>query len=269
MKKLQIFSLGLVMFSIIHNEVLLASELPDGKTLVEQVNALNEGEHVIRNLHMKMIDRRGKERERDTISFRKFFGEDKKTILFYKSPSNVKDTAFLTFDYKDESVDDDQWLYLPALRKVRRISASDRGDYFLGTDFTYEDIKKEGKVAIEDYTYKTVGREILNDIDTYKVEATTVDDETSKELGHSKFLMWIDSEIKIVRKSIFFDLNGNKLKTVKTGDIRKVDDIWTRHKLNVQNHKTGHQTIFTFSEVDYISSVDDRLLNKQSLMRGQ
>ena len=269
MKKLQIFSLGLVMLSIIHNKVLLASELPDGKTLVEQVNALNEGEHVIRNLHMKMIDRRGKVRERDTISFRKFFGEDKKTILFYKSPSNVKDTAFLTFDYKDESVDDDQWLYLPALRKVRRISASDRGDYFLGTDFTYEDIKKEGKVAIEDYTYKTIGREILNDIDTYKVEATTVDDEISKELGHSKFLIWIDAEIKIVRQSIFFDLNGNKLKTVKTGDIRKVDDIWTRHKLNVQNHKTGHQTIFTFSEVDYISSVDDRLLNKQSLMRGQ
>ena len=96
-----------------------------------------------------------------------------------------------------------------------------------------------------------------------------MDDKTSKELGHSKFLMWIDSEIKIVRKSIFFDLNGNKLKTVKTGDIRKVDDIWTRHKLNVQNHKTGHQTIFTFSEVDYVSSVDDRLLNKQSLRRGQ
>ena len=104
--------------------------LPDGKVLVERVNALNEGEFTTRKIHMKMIDRQKKERERFTVSLRKYFGEDKKTIIFYKKPSNVKDTAFLTFDYKNEVKDDDQWLYLPAMRKVRRIITSPSGFLF-------------------------------------------------------------------------------------------------------------------------------------------
>jgi len=245
-----------------------SADYPEGRSLVERVNALDEGEHTMRNIHMKMIDRRGKERERDTVSFRKYFGEDKKTIIFYKSPSNVKNTAFLTFDYKSESVDDDQWLYLPAMRKIRRISSSDRGDYFLGTDFTYEDIKKEGKIAIEDYTYETLGEETVDGVKTYIVEGTIVDAKDAKELGHSKVFMWIDPDINLVRKALYFDLKGNELKTLSTKDVRKVDNIWTRHILDVQNHKTGHRTIFTFSNVDYKTPVADRRFKKQSLRKG-
>lgn len=245
-----------------------ANTLPDGKELVKRVNALDEGEFVTRKIHMKMIDRRNKERERFTVSLRKYFGKDKKSIIFYEKPSNVKDTAFLTFDYKDVIKDDDQWLYLPAMRKVRRISASDRGDYFLGTDFTYEDIKKEGKIAIEDYSFVTKGEEVVNGINTYVVEATVEDREDAKDLGHSKVVIWIDGEINLIRKSLFFDLKGNELKTVTTSDIRKVDNIWTRHILNVQNHKTGHKTIFTFSDVDYTSPVPDHIFTKQALKKG-
>ena len=245
-----------------------ADSLPDGEALVKLVNALDEGDFVTRKIHMKMIDRRNKERERFTVSLRKYFGEDKKTIIFYEKPSIVKDTAFLTFDYKDEVKDDDQWLYLPAMRKVRRISASDRGDYFLGTDFTYEDIKKEGKIAIEDYSYLTTGEEVIDGTNTYVIEATVSDRQTATELGHSKVIIWIDSEIYLIRKSLYFDLKGNELKTVSTSDVRMVDGIWTRHNFHVQNHKTGHQTIFTVSDVDYTSPVPDRIFTKQGLRRG-
>ena len=245
-----------------------ANTLPDGEALVKLVNALDEGAFTTRKIHMKTIDRRNKERERFTVSLRKYFGEDKKTIIFYKKPSNVKDTAFLTFDYKNEVKDDDQWLYLPAMRKVRRISASDRGDYFLGTDFTYEDIKKEGKIAIEDYSYVTTGEEVIDGTNTYVIEATVSDRQTATELGHSKVIIWIDSEIYLIRKSLYFDLKGNELKTVSTSDVRMVDGIWTRHNFHVQNHKTGHQTIFTVSDVDYTSPVPDRIFTKQGLRRG-
>ena len=246
----------------------IASDYPTGVELIERVNALDEGTHVTRNLHMKMIDRRKKERERHTVSLRKYFGDDKKTIIFYTSPSNVKDTAFLTFDYKDESADDDQWLYLPAMRKVRRISSSDRGDYFLGTDFTYEDIKKEGKIAPNDYGFTTIAQETIDGVNTYKVEAITINNKTAKELGHSKVIIWVDPEINLIRKSSYFDLKGNELKTITTGDIRQIDGIWTRHILDVQNHKTGHRSIFTFSEVDYITPVANRMFTKQSLKKG-
>ncbi|MEH6472758.1 MAG: outer membrane lipoprotein-sorting protein, partial [Halopseudomonas sp.] len=130
--------------------------LPSATYVVANINAVDEGEHVIRKLDMTLTDKRGKVRQRDTVAYRKYFGDEKRSVLFYQQPSNVKGTGFLTYDYADNAKDDDQWLYLPALRKVRRISASDRGDYFLGTDLTYEDMKLEGKLQPADWAYRVL-----------------------------------------------------------------------------------------------------------------
>ncbi|NJL17864.1 MAG: outer membrane lipoprotein-sorting protein [Nitrospira sp.] len=104
-----------------------AESLLAGEEIARRINARNEGEVVSRLITMAMTDRSGTERVRETKSLRKYFGKEKRTIIFYLSPSNIKDTAFLTYDYPEADRDDDQWLYLPAARKVRRISASDRG----------------------------------------------------------------------------------------------------------------------------------------------
>jgi predicted RND superfamily exporter protein len=245
-----------------------AETLPDGRWLAEQINAVEEGVQRSSKLSMKMIDRRGKVRQRETLTFRKYYGLEKRTVLFYQSPKNVKDTGFLTYDYPDADKDDDQWLYLPALRKARRISASDRGDYFLGTDFTYEDIKKEGKFELSDYHFKTIEKSSLRGKEVLLLEAVAVDEETAKELGHSKVLAWVDTSNWIVLKSQSWDINQNELKTAVMSDIRLIDGIWTRHNLIVDNHKTGHHTEFSFSQVDYNTEVKDRIFTRQSLTRG-
>ncbi len=244
------------------------AELPPGDEIARRINARDEGEAVSRGLRMEMIDRRGKKRVRETHSFRKYYGEEKRTVIFYLSPKNVKDTAFLTFDYPEANRDDDQWLYLPALRKVRRISASDRGDYFLGTDFTYEDIKKETKVGIEDYTWKTVGEETVDGHRCYVVESIPVSDKVAKELGYGRVLRWVDAEIWMVRKAKFWDIRGNALKTNHSRDIRQVQGIWTAHRAEVENHKTGHRTVFTFSDVEYQKRVNNDLFTERALRRG-
>jgi predicted RND superfamily exporter protein len=245
-----------------------AETLPDGRWLAEQINAVEEGVQRSSKLSMKMVDRRGKERQRETLTFRKYYGQEKRTVLFYQSPKNVKDTGFLTYDYPDADKDDDQWLYLPALRKARRISASDRGDYFLGTDFTYEDIKKEGKFELSDYHFKTLKIGSFSGKEVLLLEAIPVNEETAKELGHSKVLAWVDPSNWIVLKSQSWDINQNELKTTLMSDIRKVDGIWTRHRLIVDNHKTGHHTEFSFSQVDYNTEVKDRVFTRQALTRG-
>lgn len=245
-------------------------ELPSGEWIVQKVNAMDDGHQVTRNLKMTLIDRRGKQRVRNTLGYRKYFGEDKRTVLFYLSPTNVKDTGFLTYDYPVEKLtEDDQWLYLPALRKVRRISASDRGDYFLGTDFTYEDIKKEGKLDLNDYLYQTQSEEQLHGHTTYRLTATPVDETVAKELGYSKVELWIDQESWLVVKANYWDIRNNRLKTLIADDIRNIDGIWTRHKMTMSNHKTGHTSEFVFSDVDYQSSVKDSLFTKRSLSRGR
>lgn len=244
------------------------SSLPSGDEIARNINARNEGVSLSRNLIMELTDKRGKKRIRKTKSFRKYFGEEKRTVIHYLSPKNVKHTAFLTYDYPDANKDDDQWLYLPALRKVRRISAADRGDYFLGTDFTYEDIKKESKVNIEDYTRKTLRAEEFAGHPCYVVEATPINADVADELGYGKVVQWVDSNIWMIRKAAFYDTRNKPLKTIITRDIRQVQGIFTAHHIEVKNHKTGHKTVFQFSSVDYEKGVSDDYFTERALRRG-
>ena len=218
-----------------------AAELPTGDVIAQHINARDDGQAVSSNLTMELIDSRDKKRVRETRTFRKYYGKEKRSVIFYLHPKNIKNTAFLTYDYP-QTVDDDQWLYLPAMRKVKRISASHRGDYFLGTDFTYEDIKLETKVSIEDYTRKTTGEDEVDGHHCYVVKSKPVDDETAKELGYGRIEQCVDAEIWMVRRSRFWDTRGKLLKTMYAKDIRQVQGIWTRHRLEVENHKTGHHS---------------------------
>lgn len=245
-----------------------AETLPAGEEIARRINARDEGEVVSRFVTMAMTDRSGTERVRETKSFRKYFGKEKRTVIFYLSPANIKDTAFLTYDYPEADRDDDQWLYLPAVRKVRRISASDRGDYFLGTDFTYEDIRKETKVGIEDYSWKTLAEETIDGHRCFLVEEIPVNEKTAKELGYSKVQSWVDAEIWMVRQAKYWDVAGNPLKTLQVREITLIRDIWTAHQISVENHKTGHKTVFTFKDVNYGQSVKDELFTEDGLRRG-
>jgi len=274
LKKLAIASMGGTAFvmSLMTQADVIVNELPTGLEVAQRINDRDEGLAVSRNLKMEMIDRRGKKRVRETRGFRKYFpgknGDEKRTVIFYLAPKNVKDTAFMTYDYPQADTDDDQWLYLPAMRKVRRISASDRGDYFLGTDFTYEDIKKESKVTIEDYNRKTLREDHIDGHRVFVIEATPVNDGVARELGYSKVVQWVDAGIWIVRKSEFWGPRNKPLKTIHSTEIRQVQGIWTIHRMEVINHKTKHKTNFIFSDVDYESPVKDALFTKRTLRRG-
>lgn len=217
---------------------------------------------------MTMVDRSGKERVRETQAFRKYFGDEKRTAIFYKSPKNIKDTAFLTYDYNAQNKDDDQWLYLPAMRRVRRISAADRGDYFLGTDFTYEEIKLETKISQNDYHFTTLKAEEIDDINYYVIESIPVNDEVANELGYSKLQAYIDKDIWMTRKALYWDTKGTLLKTITFADIHLVQKIWTAHQISVINHKTKHSTDFVFTDVSYNQAVNDKIFTQQALKRG-
>lgn len=247
---------------------LSAIENLSGLEVMARVVARDDGEFVSRNLTMQLTDKRGKTRIRETRGFRKYFGDEKRTVLFYLSPTNVKDTGFLTWDYKDNAVDDDQWLYLPAMRKIRRISASDRGDYFLGTDLSYEDIKNENKPNLQDYSQTRLGKEIVDGVHCIVVEGIPVSNKIAEELGYSRVLSRIDPHVWMSRKTEYWDVKGNPLKQVSVKQIEKIDGIWTAHRIDVENHKTGHRTEFVFSEFDYTTPVDDGWFETRKLARG-
>jgi hypothetical protein len=151
---------------------------------------------------------------------------------------------------------------------VRRISAANRGDYFLGTDLTYEEIKLETKVSEEDYVRNTVGEDEEDGKHCLLVESLPVSDEVKRELGYSRVEQCVDDEIWVVLRSKSWDIQGNPLKTARFKDIRQVQGIWTVHRVEVDNHKTGHKTVFLYDNVTYNQGVDDELFTKNALRHG-
>lgn len=243
-------------------------DTPTARDIVQQMNSRPEGASVQRDMFITLTDQRGNVREEQTRAFRRYFGDTKKTVIFYTQPGMVAGTAFLTWDYADQAREDDQWLYLPALRKVRRISASDRGDYFLGTDFTYEEIKKESKIAAEDYHFALLGEEQVDGQHTWLVEATPVGPEVSRALGYGRVLMRIDSSVWIPRLTEYWDVTGHFIKTVHARRIEKIDGIWATTDIEAINRKTGHKTRIQFHNTDYGADVPARLFEQNALKRG-
>ena len=238
------------------------------RELVAKVNQRNEGQQLTQKVNIKMVDKRGKTQERSLVWYRKDVPDQRKSIIFYESPANVQGTAFLTYDYQTQEKEDDQWLYLPALRKTRRISAANRGDYFLGTDLTYEDVKLAAKIGANDYNFKTIGEKDENGFSLYQLEGTPKNNRIAKELGYGKVEYLIDQNILMPRKITYWDIAGNKLKTVEFKDIKQIQGIYTMHRIEAVNFKTNHKTRFFFNDPDYQSELADDLFSEQAMVRG-
>ncbi len=111
-----------------------------GREIMEKVNARDEGDRSKGEMEMILIDKKGKKRIRKLKTFGRKNGKDNLSLMFFLSPADVKNTGFLTYDYNESGKDDDQWLYLPALRKTKRIVAGDKSGSFMGSDLNYSDM---------------------------------------------------------------------------------------------------------------------------------
>ena len=126
-----------------------AEEALTAREIMERVDARDDGDHTSRDLEMILIDKRGHQRVRVLRAWGRDVGEDEQSIMFFLSPPDVEDTGFLTYDYDDPERDDDQWLYLPALSRTKRIASSDKSGSFMGSDFSYADMTDRPLEAYE------------------------------------------------------------------------------------------------------------------------
>jgi hypothetical protein len=244
------------------------AELPTGDEVVRRVDARDDGHAVARTLVMELIDKDGSTRTRTTRSFRRDFDDGRRSVLFFETPATVRGTALLTWDYADPSREDDQWLYLPALRKPRRIAVSERGQAFLGTDLTYEEMKKETRLSAEDYRWRSTGTDVVDGHACVVIEGVPADAETERELGYGRVLVRVDSALWLPRFAEYWTPGGDPLKTVRLLDVEPIEGIWTPLRIEVANVQTGHRTSLRFEDVDYHPALPDDLFTAGALGRG-
>ena len=184
-----------------------------------------------------------------------------KTLIIFDAPKDVKGTAFLS--YTHATTPDDQWLYLPALKRVKRISSANKSGPFMGSEFAYEDISSQ---EIEKYKYKYLRDETIDGRPSFVVERYP----QYKNSGYTRQVAWIDQETYRVAKVEFHDRKDSLLKTLTYHEYKQyLDQFWRAHRMEMVNHQTGKSTTLSWKDFSFRSGLTERDFDKNSLKRAR
>lgn len=233
-----------------------------GRDIMIKVDDRPDGDTRKTTLKMTLINKRNHKRVREILSYSKDYGKDTKAIMYFQKPADVKGSGFLSWEYDDPSKDDDRWLYLPALKKVRRISGSSKNDYFMGSDFTYDDM---GERSVDEDVHTLIAEETLENHSCWVVESKPKD----KTYMYSKVKRWIRKDALISLKIDYYDRAGELMKTLTVPDIRKQDNYWTAFKMQMDNKQENHKTILEYENISYDIPVKNNLFQVSTLERGR
>jgi len=208
---------------------------------------------------MILVNNKGQKRERTLNAFVKRYGNNKsKSIVFFSSPTDVKGTSFLV--WTNEKKEDKQWLYLPALQRVRQISPSGKGESFMGTELTFFDM---GSQDIDDYTYNLIKDETVKGELCYVIEATP-----KKVEFYSKVILWIRKENFIPSKADFYDTKGQYQKQGIFENVKNIKGINTPTHIEMHNVQNGRATMIELSNILYDSGLKEDIFTERYMTRG-
>ncbi|OVE81513.1 hypothetical protein BVY04_03075 [bacterium M21] len=235
-----------------------------------------DGDTSISDVSMVLINARQQKRVRQMRMFRKDMGDnlrDERTSTFFLSPADIRNTAYLSYEYDEEAKEEESWLYLPALKKVKRLSASDKADPFMGSDFAYNDLKANHR---EYWNYSFVSEsEMLDGKECWVIEGTPRPDRLQKvedETGYLKTRLWIRKDCFVKVKGMFWVRKGRRLKYFKASDIKKIDGVWTPMVLQMvttKNNRVEHSTVMKFTKVSYNKPIEDNFLTPHGIESGR
>lgn len=206
---------------------------------------------------MDLINLEGKVRKRELTMLRKnsSAGEEQKYLLYFHNPPDVRGTSFMVWKYPVR--DDDRWLYIPAIRMVRRIAANDKRSSFVGSDFTYEDISGRD---IESDTHTLLREEEVDGNPCYVIQSIP-----QEEAEYTKKISWIDKGAFLPLKEEYYDVQGELYRLFTADEVKEVQGFWTVIKRTMRNVKSGHHTEVTFTEAKYQVGVDEGIFSERSL----
>jgi outer membrane lipoprotein-sorting protein len=251
-----------LLFVLISTNVMAQSPEEKGLKIAQDASKYDEGFKSSKvNLTMTLKNKHGQESTRYmTTKTLELIEDGDKSMIVFNSPRDVKGTATLTNTHKIGP--DDQWLYLPAIKRVKRISSDNKSGPFMGSEFAYEDLSSQ---EVEKYTYKFVQDDQLNGVSTYVVERDPVDPKS----GYTRQLVWFNQDNYRPEKIEFYDRKNALLKTLTYSDYQVyLDKHWRAGEFLMMNHQTGKQTTLTFKDYEFGIGLTDNDFSQNSLMRA-
>ena len=231
-----------------------------GEKIIQNVYDRETGTEIEGQLKMTLTNKSGNKRVRELKQFIKDFGNVEKKIMYFIKPADVKNTSFMNWSYTDDKADD-QWIYLPALKKVKRISSDSKSDYFMGSDFTYDDL---GDRKPADDIHKLLREEKFNGENCYVIESTPKEE----DYMYSKTITWIVKDKWVGLQKKFYDEDEDFLKTLTIKKYEEIDGIITILTTTMENDQNKHGTMMEFSDVKINKGVKDNIFTERMMKRG-
>jgi outer membrane lipoprotein-sorting protein len=212
---------------------------------------------------MKMIlkNRQGEESIRTlAIKTLEVVGDGDKSLIIFDSPADVKGTSFLSFTHA--LIPDDQWLYLPAVKRVKRISSSNKSGPFLGSEYAFEDLTS---FEVPKFAYKYLKDEAVDGAGCFVIEATP----KYEDSGYTKEILWIDKARYISLKIDYYDRKNALLKTLSFKNHQQyLDKYWRASEMLMVNHQNGKSTALTWENYQFKTGLTDRDFDQNTLQRA-
>jgi len=216
---------------------------------------------------MVLINEKGQKRERKSQNIVKLQsnGIDSRVLVKFDAPTDIKGTSFLQLEHSDG--DDDLWIYLPALKKSRRLVASNKKDSFVGSDFSYGDILLP---KVDLYRHTLLRSDPIENQECFVIESVPTNDTVKANSGYSKKITWVRKDNFLEHKVEYFDISGRLLKTQTITEHKLVEpdtQRWFALHREMTNHQTGHRTDFRFDKLEPGLPVADELFSTRYLER--
>jgi hypothetical protein len=270
MRKIIFFSVIISTVLMIHHGVMAEHDDPAARQIMQKVEDRDTGDNMTARMEMTLIDKKNKTRVRRLHVFSKDKGEDTYKLMFFVHPADVKDTGFLNYDYDDPEKDDDQWLYLPALKKTKRIAVNDKSGSFMGSDLNYSDMSSRD---LDDYDfsfYKTRETEV-NGHKCWLITAIPRSKKVIDENGYSKVLFFVRQDNYYVIRSVLWEDRGDYVKFVEVKSLEQIEGIWMATKTRVVRKKGKipvHKTELVFGDVKFNQDLSYDLFTLRRLEKG-
>jgi len=244
---------------LLMNVQICFSQPTTGLWVAQRIDERERGDDVSVHMDMTLIDKRGSERQRKLFIIRKDVDGKDKLLLKFSYPNDIKSTSFLVWEHKGR--DNERFLYLPALGRIRRIATREKNENFAGTDFSYEDISGR---KLEDYTYTLIKENTLHEgkacylLESYPKE---------KDSKYPKTRSWVRKDNFVTIKGEYYNRKGEVEKTYTVSKLKVIDGIWTVLEHSMENHKTAHTTLIKVKDVHYNSGIPDRSFGRRAFKR--
>lgn len=238
----------------------------DANNILQQVRDRNDGKDYLSTVTLKTLSDGSLLNQRQFYMLQKDIEQDEVMVLAIKAPADVRDISFLMRSFDEGTAqEDEQWMYLPAFRKVRRISATDKRGAFMGSEYSYYDLDK---LRVTDFDSKIVKSESVNGTDSHVIERTPKSQDVINKSGYYKLITWVDKDRKLILKQQYFDAKGILFKQLDINKVDKIQGFWTITASTMTNFVENKKSTFLFHETLYNQGIEDAMFRKSKLKRG-